>query len=45
MSTHSVGGLGRLGVDPMYIELGSPCENGYAESFHGRVANGPSTNW
>ena len=28
--------LGQVGVDAMYIEPGSPWENGYAESFHGR---------
>lgn len=29
--------LGRLGVQTLYIEPGSPWENGYAESFHSRV--------
>jgi transposase InsO family protein len=29
--------LGQVGVDAMYIEPGSPWENGYAESFHGRL--------
>ena len=29
--------LGQVGVDAMYIEPGSPEENGYAESFHGRL--------
>jgi len=28
--------LGQRGVGPLYIEPGSPWENGYAESFHGR---------
>jgi len=29
--------LGQVGVDAMYIEPASPWENGYAESFHGRL--------
>jgi transposase InsO family protein len=29
--------LGQVGVDAMYIAPGSPWENGYAESFHGRL--------
>jgi putative transposase len=29
--------LGQVGIDAMYIEPGSPWENGYAESFHGRL--------
>jgi putative transposase len=29
--------LGRLGVQTLHIEPGSPWENGYAESFHSRV--------
>jgi transposase InsO family protein len=29
--------LGQVGVEALYIEPGSPWENGYAESFHGRV--------
>lgn len=29
--------LGRAGVGTLYIERGAPWENGYAESFHGRV--------
>ena len=29
--------LESVGVDALYIEPGSPWENGYAESFHGRV--------
>jgi transposase InsO family protein len=29
--------LGQVGVDAIYIEPGSPWENGYAESFHGRL--------
>ena len=28
--------LGRVGVTTLYIEPGSPWENGFAESFHGR---------
>ena len=28
--------LGRVGVSTLYIEPGSPWENGYAESFHSR---------
>ncbi len=30
--------LGAVGVGALYIEPGSPWENGYAESFHGRLA-------
>jgi len=26
-----------LGVKTLYIELGSPCENGYIESFNGKL--------
>jgi len=29
--------LGTAGIDTLYIEPGSPWENGYAESFHGRL--------
>lgn len=29
--------LEQVGVEALYIEPGSPWENGYAESFHGRV--------
>lgn len=29
--------LKRAGVDTLYVEKGSPWENGYAESFHSRV--------
>lgn len=29
--------LGRLSVQTLYVEPGSPWENGYAESFHSRV--------
>jgi transposase InsO family protein len=29
--------LGRLGVQPLYIEPGSPWENGYIESFNGKL--------
>lgn len=29
--------LGQVGVDAMHIKPGSPWENGYAESFHGRL--------
>jgi putative transposase len=29
--------LGQVGVETLYVEPGSPWENGYAESFHGRV--------
>lgn len=31
------GDLARVNVEAMYIELGSPWENGYAESFHSRL--------
>jgi len=31
------GFLGQAGVQTLYIEPGSPWENGYAESFHGRL--------
>jgi transposase InsO family protein len=31
------GWLARAGVGPLYIEPGSPWENGYAESFNGRL--------
>ena len=29
--------LNRLGVKPLFIELGSPWENGYIESFNGKL--------
>jgi putative transposase len=29
--------LGQVGVETLYVEPGSPWENGYAESFHSRV--------
>jgi Transposase and inactivated derivatives, IS30 family len=29
--------LGRLGVQPLFIEPGSPWENGYIESFNGKL--------
>jgi transposase InsO family protein len=29
--------LGRLGVETLFIEAGSPWENGYVESFHGKL--------
>jgi len=29
--------LGRLGVETLFIEPGSPWENGYIESFHGKL--------
>ena len=29
--------LGTLEIKPLYIEPGSPWENGYVESFHGRL--------
>jgi putative transposase len=29
--------LGQVGVEALYIEPGSPWENGYAESFHSRL--------
>ncbi|WP_460166642.1 IS3 family transposase [Thermostilla marina] len=29
--------LGRMGIETLYIEPGSPWENGYAESFHSRL--------
>lgn len=29
--------LGTLKIKPLYIEPGSPWENGYVESFHGRL--------
>lgn len=31
------GWLGRLGVDTLFIEPGSPWENGYIESFNGKL--------
>jgi transposase InsO family protein len=31
------GWLGRLGVGPLFIEPGSPRENGYIESFNGKL--------
>lgn len=31
------GWLERIGVETLYVEPGSPWENGYAESFHSRV--------
>jgi len=31
--------LGRVGVKTLYIEPGSPWENGYVESFHGKLAD------
>jgi len=31
--------LGRLGVGPLFIEPGSPWENGYIESFNGKLRN------
>ena len=30
-------GLKTLGVEPLYIEPGSPWENGYLESFNGKM--------
>jgi len=30
-------GLNRLGVGPLYIEPGSPWENGYVESLNGKL--------
>ena len=29
--------LGRIGVQTLYIEPGSPWENGYVESFNGKL--------
>jgi transposase InsO family protein len=29
--------LAKLGLEPLYVEPGSPWENGYAESFHNRL--------
>jgi putative transposase len=29
--------LAKLGTGPLYIELGSPWENGYCESFNGKL--------
>lgn len=29
--------LGQVGVETLYIEPGSPCENGYVESFNGKL--------
>ena len=29
--------LGNLGIGTLYIEPGSPWENGYCESFHGKL--------
>jgi transposase InsO family protein len=31
------GWLGRIGVNTLYIEPGSPWENGYIESFNGKL--------
>jgi transposase InsO family protein len=31
--------LGRVGVGPLYIEPGSPWENGYIESFNGKLSD------
>jgi transposase InsO family protein len=31
------GWLGRLDVKPLYIEPGNPWENGYCESFNGKL--------
>jgi putative transposase len=36
VSTTIRGWLSRLGVKTLFIEPGSPCENGYIESFNGR---------
>ena len=36
--------LDRSGVGPLFIELGSPWENGYCESFNGRLRDEP-LNW
>jgi transposase InsO family protein len=33
------GWLGRVGVTALYIEPGSPWENGYIESFNGKLAD------
>jgi transposase InsO family protein len=33
--------LGRLGVKTLYIEPGSPWENGYNESFNGKLRDEP----
>jgi transposase InsO family protein len=35
--------LGRIGVRTLYIELGSPWENGYCESFNGKLRDEFST--
>ena len=32
--------LGKLGVKTLYIEPGSPWENGYVESFNGKLRDG-----
>jgi putative transposase len=32
--------IGSLGVRTEYIETGSPCENGYNESFNGKLRDG-----
>jgi len=32
--------LARLGVETLYIEPGSPLENGYVESFNGKLRDG-----
>ena len=34
--------LGRVGVKALYIEPGSPWENGYIESFNGKL---PTSSW
>src|SRR5438270_13605332 len=35
------GWLGRVGVGPLFIEPGSPGENGYVESFNGKPPDEP----
>jgi len=37
IATSVRGWLGRLGVGTLYIEPGSPWENGYGESFNGKL--------
>jgi hypothetical protein len=35
--------LGRIGVKTLFIELASPWENGYCESFNSKLRDEPRT--
>ena len=37
--------LSRLGVEMLFIEPGSPWENGYIESFNGKLRDEPESRW